>query len=369
MDVNKLRSYEAVAIIVSVMISHIILNLPNHILTTTGASTILNILYVTAITCVFFFIVSKIFKAFPNSDIIDICEFLGGKFLKTVYSIVFILYVSTITAFIIRIISQSLSLIYLSNVKIEIIILIFISTSAILNLLGFKTITRVTLIFIPFILISMVVIFFTSVGDYVVERAFPILGYGLKETFLYGSTNLFAFSSIIIVFLLNPYIDTNKFRKLGYISIAIFSIYLLISIISLLFLIPSISQTNTILSVYVLARRISLGQFIQRIDALFILIWSASIFSYSAITLYFSTKAFQKITKVKNSTPIVYSLSSIIFAISIIPKNIAEATFFENTIYRYSSLIMVFGISFIILILAYIKKKLTKNKKEELKFE
>lgn len=368
MDVNKLRSYEAVAIIVSVMISHIILNLPNHILTATGTSTILNILYVIAITCVFFFIISKIFKAFPNADIIDICEFLGGKFLKTIYSIFFILYVSIITALIIRIISESLSLIYLSNIKIEIIILIFIVASAILNLLGFKTITRVTLIFVPFILISMVVIFFTSVGDYVVERALPLFGYGLEETFLYGTANLFAFSSIIIVFLLNPYINTKKFRKIGYISIAIYSVYLIISIISLLFFIPSISQINTILSVYVLARRINLGQFIQRIDALFILVWSVSIFSYSAITLYFSTKAFQKITKIKHSTPIIYSLSSIIFAISIIPRNIAEATFFENTIYKYASLIMVFGISFIILILAYIKK-LVKNKKEDFNFE
>ena len=66
MDVNKLRSYEAIAIIVSVMISHIILNLPNHILTKAGTSTILNIIYVIAITCIFFFIISKIFKEFPN---------------------------------------------------------------------------------------------------------------------------------------------------------------------------------------------------------------------------------------------------------------------------------------------------------------
>ena len=367
MDVNKLRSYEAIAIIVSVMISHIILNLPNHILTKAGTSTILNILYVIAITCIFFFIISKIFKEFPNSDIIDICEFLGGKVLKILYSILFIIYGSVITALIIRIISQSLSLIYLSNIKLEIIILIFIVASAILNLLGFKTITRVTLILVPFILISMVVIFFTSVGDYVVERALPILGYGIKETFLYGTSNLFAFSSIIILFLLNPYIDSNNFRKIGYISIAIYSIYLAISIISLLFFIPSISQINTILSVYVLARKISLGAFIQRIDAIFILVWSASIFSYSAITLYFGTKVFQKITNIKYSTPIIYSISAIIFGVSIIPQNIAQISFLENALYKYSSLIMVFGISFIILILAYIKKKIIKT--EEFKLE
>ena len=362
MDINKLRTYEAISIIVSVMISHIILNIPNHILTLTGSSSILNILYIICITCIFFFIISKIFKSFPNLDIIDICEFLGGKFLKTVYSIFFIIYVSTITGLIIRIISNSLSLIYLSNLKLEIIILTFILAAAILNFFGFKTITRITLIFIPFILISMVIIFFTSAGDYVVERALPILGYGLKETFMYGTSNLFAFSSIIILFLLNPYIDSNKYRKIGYISILTYSIYLIISVISLLFFIPSISEMNTILSVYVLARKISLGTFIQRIDALFILVWSVSIFSYSAITLYFSTKVFQKLTNIKHSASLICPMSLIIFAISIIPKNIAEVSFFENTLYRYSSLIMVFGISFFILVLAYIKKKIKETK-------
>lgn len=369
MEMHKLRTVEAITLLLSVMISHIILNLSTHLLTLTGTSTILNIIYISILTFIMFFIVEKIFKVFPNSDIIDICEFLGGKPLKIIYSIGFVIYSSIISSLMIRIFSESLSLIYFSNVNIELIILTFVIACTILTLLGFKVITRITLIFVPFILISMVIIFFTSASDFVIERALPIFGYGIENTFLTGTSNLFAFSSIIIIFFLKPFIDDNKFKKVGFISIGIFAIYLLISISSLLFLIPSISEINTMLSVYVLARRISLGEFIQRIDALFILVWTISIFSYLAVTMHFSLKSFQKATNIKNCTPMVYSISALIFAISLIPRNISETTFFENVIYRYASLIVVFGFTFLILILAYFKKKYLKNKKEKLQIE
>lgn len=53
----------------------------------------------------------------------------------------------------------------------------------------------------------------------------------------------------------------------------------------------------------------------------------------------------------------VYCFSAFLFIIAMLPKNISDTTFFENTFYKYVSIIFVFFVCSVILLFAYIKKK------------
>lgn len=160
----------------------------------------------------------------------------------------------------------------------------------------------------------------------------------------------------------------KRLKKIGLISLIIYVSYLLFGVIALLFLIPSITEINNTLSIYILARKVSFGDFIQRIDALFILIWVMSIFSYLAIVMHFILSTFKKIVNIKHESSMVYCFSAFLFLIAMIPKNIAEINFFESVFYKYVSIIFVFFICLVILICAYIKKK-RELKKGENSFE
>ncbi len=186
MKESKMTTLQAASIIITVMISHIILNMPNHLISTTGSATILNIVYLFVISSFIFYVASKIFELFPNYDLIDICNFTFGKIFKNIFCVAVCIYFLTISGFVIRIFAESLVLIYLPNIDIEIVILIFIAITAIMNLLGFKSISRVTLITIPIILFSMVIIFISCSSSFIPERALPVLGYGAYNTFVSG---------------------------------------------------------------------------------------------------------------------------------------------------------------------------------------
>lgn len=181
-----LENYQAVAICVIVMLAHIILNLPNHLIDATGSSTILNLIYVFTIALFICFIVTKLFKLFPNSDIVDISEYAGGKIVKIIYTVLLLIYLLTISSFVIRIFAESLTLIYFPNIDLEVIILIFIAITAITNLLGFKAIARASVIILPVILVALVAVFISSAPSFTPERALPILGYGFYDTFVKG---------------------------------------------------------------------------------------------------------------------------------------------------------------------------------------
>ncbi len=206
MKARKLGTLQAVAICVTVMISHIILNMPNHLINQTGSATILNIVYVFLITLFVFWLGSKVFNLFPNSDIIDICEYAAGKKVKVIFSAMVCVYLLVLSAFVIRIFADSLVLIYFPNINLEIVILIFVAIATILNVFGFKAIARSAMIILPIILFAMVIIFISSISDFMPERVFPILGYGASQTFVTGLSNIFAFSSSFILGLIAPLI-------------------------------------------------------------------------------------------------------------------------------------------------------------------
>ena len=151
--------------------------------------------------------------------------------------------------------------------------------------------------------------------------------------------------------------DRKKIKKVCGISIFVYFIYLLLGVIALLFLIPSITEINNTLSIYILSRRVSFGDFIQRIDAIFILIWIMSIFNYLAITMNFTLKTFQRATNIKHEGAMVFCFSAILYTISMIPQSISDISIFEGTIYKYISIFFVFFITMAILIWAYFKKK------------
>lgn len=355
---NKIGNIEAIALIVIVIIAHILSNLPQTLLHSTNSATALNVAYISILTIGIFLIVNKILKNFPNSDILDISEFLGGKPLKITLGIAYIAYLMILLSLLIRNFSESLRLIYFPNTHFSAIILVFIIVAIILNKFGFKTIIRCNLIILPLVLLSLLVIFFSTIDEFTIQRFFPILGNGFNSTFVLGATNIFSFGGILLLYFIMPILNNSKsFKKIGIISIIISSVYLLLSVISLLLVIPMISSAESSLSLYLAAREVQFGNFIQRVDALFILVWMLSIFSYVSISLSYILFIFKKIFGNKHSKPMVYCFSALIFAITILPKNAVQILTLSDTLYKYFSLALVFGISIFILILANFKKK------------
>lgn len=66
MKESKIGMLQAASVIVTVMISHIILNMPNHLISNTGPATILNLVYVFIIASFVFYLASKVFDLFPR---------------------------------------------------------------------------------------------------------------------------------------------------------------------------------------------------------------------------------------------------------------------------------------------------------------
>ncbi len=308
-----------------------------------------------------------------GKDILDISEYLGGKVLKTIIGILFIIYFILFGSTELRNFCEILKVVYFPNLPICLLLLAFLLVAFIANKFGDHTIIKCNLIVTPLIMINLLVAFFCISSRFVPERIFPIFGYGINETFFSGISNISAFTGLSYIYFLQPMLKKpDNFKKISFIGIGISSLYLFLSIISLLLSFVDVLSINEISPIYMLIRAADFGRFMQRPDAIFFLGWILCLMSQLSIIVLLITRIIQKTINCEARFSLSYSVVTLLFIVALVPKGMVEIRFIENTLYKYFTIILVFIISFIILLLSHIKykRKHKINRKEsELKYE
>ena len=191
---------------------------------------------------------------------------------------------------------------------------------------------------------------------------FHLYGYGTKHVFLTDVTNIFAFNVVAYLYLLKPFLKSEKnYKKISIFAVVMCGIYLLIITITLLMTFSFITQTDETLSVYLVTRLISFGRFFQRIDAIFIFVWILVILSFLSLNIFIIAHIFKKITNLNSHTELVFSTAALLFSVSLMFKNMSTVKFITANIYKLYNFILVFIVSFLILLFGFVKKRRKKG--------
>ena len=181
---SKIGTFEAIMIVFSVVVTHTLLSLPRNLLSATRSAIIINLIYVSIITILLAYLIYRLLKKFPGSDIIDISETVGGKVFRNIVGIIFICYFIMTSSLLLRNFCEAIKIIYYPMTNIVFIILLFIIGLCIANRLDFSATLKTNLIILPIVFASMVFLFFANINKFVPQRMFPIFGNGIMETFV-----------------------------------------------------------------------------------------------------------------------------------------------------------------------------------------
>ena len=363
MEIKQIGNFQAIALILIIVINHLILGTPRTLIAETGTGTILNMLYVFLLVLLLIFIINKLFNNFKGKDIVDISEFLGGKVLKVIVGIVFIIYFLVILSTTVRVIVQDLEIIYFQNISVYVLTLAILASIVFVYKYGSSAVVKCNSIIAPIVGIAILIIAFSNVQDFSLDRIFPILGFGAKETFITGASNIFAYSGLAILYFIMPMLKDSKiFKKVSIVSTILVGILIVGSVSSLVLSFPFIENINEISSLYVESRDISYWQVFQRIDGLFVFSWILALLSYISVVLFIIVVIFRKLTNAKKEFPVVLAFATITYVTTLIPNNIAMIRFLEDIVFKYTNIIVAIFLSLIILIFANIKYKIVNRK-------
>ena len=358
MKISKINLIEAVTLILILTINRISMNGPQAVLLSCGSSSILNVIFVSLITIFLVYVIIRLFKKFPNSDIIDVSEAIGGKFFKIVVGVIFALYIIVVSALLLRYFVETIHIIYYEDAPIIYLLLFFMIVAIIANMLGLKSIVRTNVILCVIMVVSLLTAFASVIPNMTPQRIFPILGYGAYDTFFTGISNIFIFNSLSILFLVPPLLENKKdFKKSTLIAVAISVILVILAVASMLLAFSFSTNIGRISPLYSLLSNNEFGKYLQHPESLFVFTWILSFMSYFNIGILTSSLICKKITNVKNSVPFIIPICIISLIIALIPNSIMQTLEISTFISKYIGTALTFIIFPIILMIANLKNK------------
>lgn len=357
MENTRIGKAEAIALILTIMANHAILNITKTIVSTTSSSALLNTIYVSIIALILSYIIYILLNKFPTFDLLDISNFLGGKVLKTIIGILFFIYFVFSSSTLLKNFVFCLQIIYYPNTNGYFITMIFLIAAVFVCNLKYNAIYRSNLLMLPLVVLNIITLFLGCIGDFNFNNIFPIFGQGINETFLIGISNLFAFQGLFHILFLPPHLkDVTELKKITLLSILFSALYLIISIGTILFMFDTTVSKTLLMPLYSAARYIEFGTFFQRLDSVFILTWIISFVCYLGITINTCSIIVKKTTNISFAKFTNIFIILLMLIVTFFSKNYAVSTFLTDVVYKYAFFIML-GISVTILFIACIFRK------------
>ena len=200
--------------------------------------------------------------------------------------------------------------------------------------------------------------FLSDIKYFNVENVYPMFGDSIFYTFVGGLNNIIVFQSLAYIFFLPPLLkNTQNVKKIAITSIVISCILNLLCVATVLFTFDGFTEIDELMPLYSAVKHIEYGAFFRKMDSIFFLIWIISFVSYLSLTLKFSANILKKLTYSKSNFFFIFISAILLFITSGWQKNYGTSLMFTENFLRYFFFILVFGIALLVLLLAFIKKK------------
>lgn len=353
---EKINNKEAISLTVSCSLGITVLVSSQIIASHCLSSSLINTGYISLIAIALTYIVCKLYKKFIGISFLDITEFLGGKFLKFIVGLAFLLYFTFTASIVLCKAVNCLQIVYYPMTHPNYTVLLFVITACIACNLKNNGFLRATFIIVPIVIVAIIFIFVGNLKNFNYENIFPIMGNGWNTTLIEGSTNLFTFGGIAYIFFLPQNLKRpDKFMSISLISTLISSVLLTFITATIILMFNKNVTSGQLFPLYIAVRYIEFGTFFQRLDSAFLLIMNIAICSFLGIYANLCIGIIKEIANVSDAKPISYSFVLLLYACTILIDSNFELEFMQNQFFK-AFFFCIIALGLVILILANFKK-------------
>ncbi|WP_408007523.1 endospore germination permease [Pseudalkalibacillus sp. A8] len=258
-------------------------------------------------------------KRFPSMNIISIGEKVFGLWVGKIIGVLFVFFFLIDSGGILWDLGDFMTTQIMPETPINAILILFLSIVIIGIKIGLEPLARAAEIYFPIVILLFLILVISVSREIKPENIQPILEDGVKPV-LGGSLPLIGFylESVILLMVL-PYVNQVKRIKKGYvIGMIIGSSFLLIVILLSILVFGTHLTSNNIYPTYVLARKINIGDFFQRVEAVLAFIWILTVYFKLTICFYAAAAGFGQILKIKDYKVLTFPLAVIVYVLALI---------------------------------------------------
>ncbi|SDN67008.1 spore germination protein KB [Paenibacillus sp. yr247] len=311
------------------------------------------------IGCLLVWMYNTLGGKFPGQTINEYSEIVLGKWLGKLISLYFLLNLSVLSALVLRDIGDFVTIQLMPETPIQSIIILFLIITVMGARMGIETIGRTSEIVLPWFLFLFIIFIILISPKIDVKHLQPLLGIDIKSI-IRGAMQLlfFPYLELVLLLIVFPHVNSVKSAKKGFMIGVLLGSTLLLTVTVMSILVLGASDTSKhFFPSYVMAKRINIAGFLQRIEVIMAIIWFFSIFYKLVLLFYSSAISLSQLLKLKDYRPLTYPMAMILFVLSMVisPNSVQNLIYFRFIGFPYN-LTFGFLIPFVLLVMAKIRK-------------
>jgi spore germination protein KB len=264
---------------------------------------------------------STVGNLFPNRTLVELNEILLGKWLGKAISLLFVVFAFLSCSEVMFYLGNFLTLHILQGTPILSIHIAFMIVVIIGVRYGIESIARCVEILFPVFIILFIILALSVSPQIKVENIQPILETGIKP--ILRSTLVFlsiaSLTLIVLLMIFPACVNTSKKARRSFFIGHFTGGFIMIVIITLSIFIlgPSQSARNMYPS-YELASRVTIGGFLERIEALLAVMWLFSLYIKISLYFYAAVLGLAQMLELKDYRPLTLPIGMIIIVLSVV---------------------------------------------------
>ncbi|MGE7749852.1 endospore germination permease [Lysinibacillus sp. FSL R5-0849] len=248
--------------------------------------------------------------------------------------------------------------------------LLFIIIIMYATYLGIENFARSAEILFPMFVLIFIFFVVSITPQIKFENIQPIME-ASKTSILYSIirfVSVFSFSLVMLLMIYPASVNVQQSSKKGFYIGMLLGGFVLVTLITLSILVlgPANTASRTFPS-YALAQRISIGNFLQRIEIIMAFMWIVSIFIRTFMYFYTTVVGIAQIMKLKDHRPLILPMGIIMVGLSqIVHPDIVHSNIYNDEIWPIYAFVCTILLPILLLIVAVIRNRKSQGNSTEM---
>ncbi|MBO7746831.1 endospore germination permease [Paenibacillus sp. MWE-103] len=278
-------------------------------------------------------------KRYPGQTLVQFAEQILGTWLGKLVGLLFFSFYFLLASLVLRNVGDFITTIVMPETPIQIVHLLFIMAILMSASLGLEVIARTAEIFLPWIMTMLLLLIVFLLPQIQFDRIQPVFEAGAKAI-INGSLSVISIPYLELTVFLMIIPSVNK-TKIGmpFLKGAVLGglVIIVITLLCVFVLGWDFASRHTFPS-YTLAKKIQVGEFLQRIEVLVAIIWFLTIFFKLSLCFYAALLGFAQVLRLQSYRPMIVPFGILIGVLSIIVyPNIVYFRVFAGEIWPFYS--------------------------------
>ena len=276
------------------------------------------------VSMLFVWLYNSLGRRYPDMTLTEYSEQILGKWLGKAVSLLFVSYFFFLATLLLREIGDFTTTHIMPETPIHAIHILFLGVVLMGARLGLEPLTRASEIFFPWVIALLFFLMVALTPAIQFERIEPVLEEGIKPVLRAAFPFIgLPFLELVVFLMIFPYVNkTKQAEKAFFVGTLIGGIILILITLLTVFVLGSDFAGRQIYPSYILAKKVNIGDFIQRIEALMAGIWFITIFFKLTICFYASALGLAQICKLKDYRALTFPLGMLLVVLSLVTSPI-----------------------------------------------